>query len=242
MDFTTLYSTRIKANFDDDQAEILKTFLGKFTTKEGSVVNLTNYYRGLPVSYPAKILGVERGNLDLDVNVQQAVAMESDRYTLIRSTLFPDPIVAQVQYINVKKHVASLSKLCFVEILAEKRGAVRLNLDPPVKITLQSQDQVIDGELVDLSLQGIAVTVDNFFTLESGTEMSAKFMLPDPVLLKQTLFKVPSMLVDIAGSGSPYRYKLKIFPEKHQEQLMSRYIFQRQVEIIRGLKEDADIG
>jgi len=240
MDFTSLYSTRIQTTFDDDQAGILKTFLEKHTAKDGMNVKLTNYYMGLPITYPAKILGVERGNLDLDVNQQQAIAMASDHYTLIRSPLFPHPIAAHVQYVNIKKHLASLTKLCFVEVLAEKRAAVRLNLEPPVRATIRYEDQEITGGLVDISTQGIAIKMDTYVKLETGVEMSVKFMLPDPVLMKQTLIKVPAMLVDIAGSASPYRYRFRISPEKHQEQLISRYSFQRQVEIIRSLKELAD--
>lgn len=237
MDFTSLYSTRIQTNFDDDQAGILATFLAKHTTKDGSKVSLTNYYRGLPLIYPATILGVDQGNLDLDVNPQQAVAIASDHYTLIRSNLFHHPIVAHVQYVNVKKHVVSLNKLCFVEVLAEKRAAVRLNLEPPVHATIQCHDQGITGNLVDISTQGLAITVDELVELEIGAEMSVRFMLPDAVLMKQTLVKVPATLVDIVGSASPYRYRFRITPEKHQEQLISRYSFQRQVEIIRVLKE-----
>lgn len=240
MDFTSLYSTRIQTTFDDDQAAIYKAFLEKHKTKEALTVNLTNYYRGLPVNYPATILGVENGNLDLDVNPQQAIAMASDHYTLIRSTLFPNPIVAHVQYINVKRHMASLNKFCFVDVLAEKRAAVRLNLDPPVRATIMHGDQGIAGNLVDISTQGIAITVDDSVTLEIGAEMPVKFMLPDSVLMKQTLVKVPATLVDVAGDASPYRCRFMISPEKHQEQMISRYIFQRQVEIIKNLKETPD--
>ncbi len=240
MDFTNLYSTRIQNTFDDDQADILKTFLDKYTTKDGSKVILTNYYNGLPVSYPATILGVERGNLDLDVNPQQAIAMASDHYTLIRSPFFTHPIVAHVQYINVKKHVASLFKLCFVEVLAEKRNAVRLNLEPPIRATIQYGDQAIEGFLVDISTQGIAVTMEKYVLLEDEAEMSIKFMLPDSVLLKKTLLKVPATLIAIVGNSSPYRYRFSISPDNHQEQMLSRYIFQRQVEIIRDLKETKD--
>jgi len=240
MDFTSLYSTRIQATYDDDQAAILKTFLENYATKNGSKVNLTNYYGGLPITYPATILGVERGNVDLDVTPQQAVAIASDRYTLINSKLFPYSIVAHVQYVNIKKHTVSLNKLSFVEVLAEKRAAVRLTLDPPVRATLQYEDQAIAAFLVDISTQGIAVTMDDFVMLETGAEMSVKFMLPDPVLMKQTLIKVPATLVDIVGNASPYRYRFRISPEKHQEQLISRYSFQRQVELIRDLKEESE--
>lgn len=240
MDFTSLYSTRIQTTFDVDQTTIFNTFLEKHTTKEGSQVKLTNYFNGLPVIYPATVLGVEHGNLDLDVNPQQAIAMASDHYTLIRSRLFPDPIVAHVQYVNVRKHLATLNKLCFVEVLAEKRAAIRLNLDPPVNATIQYGDLRVVGDLMDISTQGLAIKVDEYIEMGVGSDMMVRFMLPDPVLMKQTLINVPATLVDIVGTASPYRYRFRILPEKHQEQLISRYSFQRQVEIIRGLKESTE--
>lgn len=239
MDFTTLYSTRIQTTLDDDQAAILKIAHDK-CAKGGLKVSLTNYYMGLPITYPATIVGVERGNLDLDVSPQQAVAIATDHYTLIRSDAFPFPVVAHVQYINIKKHAASLNRLCYVEVLAEKRTAVRLNLDPPIRATIQFEEHNIVGGLVDISTHGLAVLVDDYVELASGTDMIVKFMLPDPVLQKHTLVKVPATLVGIGESASPYRYKFRIAPEKQHEQLISRFSFQRQVEIIRGLKDSSD--
>ena len=241
MDFTSLYSTRVQATYDDDQVAILKNFRDKFTTKEGSKVVITNYFKGLPITYPAIILGVERGNLDLDVHPQQAVAIASDHYTLIRSNLFPFPIVAHVQYVNIKKHVVSLNKLGFVDVLAEKRTAVRLKLDPPVQATIQNGDQVIDGAVLEISIQGIAVEVDHYVLVEAGADILVKFMLPDPVLMKQSLVEMPATLVEIVGDTAPYCYKFRISPGKHQEQLISRYSFQRQVEIIRNLKDRIEL-
>ena len=268
MDFTSLYSTRIQNSFDDDQADIFKAFIGNQTVKDGSKVNLINYFKGLPIMSTATILGVDHGNLDLDVNPLQAVAISIDRYTLIRSKLFPFPLAARVLYVNIKKHMVSLNKLSYIEILAEKRAAVRVDLEPPLRGTILCGDQVVVGELMDISLQGIAMEVKEFVPLENGSELSIKFMLPDLALMKkalmhhqslanqasddqalsgqgqplikQTLIKVPATLVTIEGDGSPYRYKFRIKPEKHQEQLIARYSFNRQVEIIHGLKELID--
>lgn len=240
MDFTTLYRTQIQTTFDDDLAQILETFQEKGKTKETAKVSLTNYYKGLPIIYPATVLAVERGNLDLDVSPQQAVAIESDHYTLIRSKLFPHPIVAHAQYVNIRKHIVSLNKLCFVEVLAEKRTAVRLVLDPPVKTSVLCAGEAIDGHLVDISIHGAAVLVDFYAEIPEGAEMSLEFLLLDPVLHSETVVKVPASLVEIAGDASPYRYKFRISPEKHLEQLISRYSFHRQVEIIRALKDVAD--
>ena len=240
--------------------------VGNQTVKDVSKVNLINYFKGLPIMSTATILGVDHGNLDLDVNPLQAVAISIDRYTLIRSKLFPFPLAARVLYVNIKKHMVSLNKLCYIEILAEKRAAVRVDLEPPLRGTILCGDQVVVGELMDISLQGIAIEVKEFVPLENGAELSIKFMLPDLALMKkalmhhqslanqtsddqeapgqplikQTLIKVPASLVAIEGDGSPYRYKFRIKPEKHQEQLIARYSFNRQVEIIHGLKELID--
>jgi hypothetical protein len=161
--------------------------------------------------------------------------------------------------------MATLNKLCYIEILAEKRAAVRVELDSPLRVSMMFNDQVVDGMLLDISTQGIALEVKEYLNLERGSEMTVKFMLPDlahkkqqllhhPLihpaeshkdehhkpLIKQTLIRVPATMVDIEGSGSPYRYKLKIMPEKHQEQLISRFSFHRQVEIIHFLKDQID--
>jgi len=240
MDFTSLYSTRIQKTFDDDQAEILETFLQKAVSKEAAKVTLINYHKGLPIMYPAKVMAVDHGNLDLDVHPQQAVVIDSDRYTLIRSKLFPFAIAAHVQYVNIKKHAVSLNKLCYVEILAEKRNAVRLSLDPPVQASVLHEGQEIVGSLVDISVQGLAMMIDHYLQMETGTEIEILFPLPDLVLQKDVSMKLAAKLIEIEGQASPYRCRFKLFPDKQQEQALSRYVFQRQVAVIHELKEIVD--
>ncbi|MEI6205149.1 MAG: PilZ domain-containing protein [Desulfuromonadales bacterium] len=236
MDFTSLYTTHVKSSFDDDQAEILKIFNDNLLSKEDLKVTIINYFKELPIVYPATVVAVERGSLDLDINPQQAVAIASDRYTLIRSKLFTHEIAGHVQYVNIKKHAVTLNKLCYVEVLADKRTAVRLGLDPPVQATICCGDQKFSGELLDISVQGLAISIVNFLDLESGTEVSVEFILLDPVLLNQTPVTISARLVAVEGDSSPYRCKFRIAPDKHQEQLIARFSFQRQVEIIRSLK------
>jgi len=247
MEPNSFYSTRIQTSFDEDQADIFKVFLANQKSKDGSKVSLINYFKGLPITSAARILGIEHNNLDLDVEPLQAVAISMDRYTFIRSKLFPFPLAASVLYVNIKKHMVTLSKLCYIELHAEKCAAVRVDFDPTLPATMQYDDQTVEGELLDISLHGVALQVKEFRQLESGTEMLIKFMLHDLEKLKQTpkeqqseikqhLIMLPARLVAIAGSSSPYRYKFRIDLGKHQEQLISRYSFHRQLEIIHGLK------
>jgi len=240
MDFTSLYSTRIQISYDDDQADILKIFLEKAVSKEAAKVTLINYHKGLPIMYPATVVAVERGNLDLDVHPQQAVVINDDRYTLIRSKLFPFAIAAHVQYVNIKKHAVSLNKLCYVEILAEKRNAVRLDLDSPAQASIFHEGREIVCKLTNISVQGFAVTFDHYVQIEAESDVSIQFLLPDLVLQNQVMMDLPATLVAVDGYASPYLGRFKMSPDKQQERLLSRFVFQRQVEVIHGLKEVAD--
>ena len=99
MTSTDLYSTRIQKNFDDDQAEILALLEANLNKP----LKLINYYKGIPLSYPATIASISRGVVDLDVQEMQAFTIEQARSTFIRSPLFKHDLFAQAQYVNVKK-------------------------------------------------------------------------------------------------------------------------------------------
>ncbi|HIJ95591.1 MAG TPA: hypothetical protein HPP94_07620 [Desulfuromonadales bacterium] len=241
MDYTSLYSSCIKKSFNEDLTDIMGILRTAKKSRDAATFTLINYFKGLPISYPATLLGVEGSNLDLDIHPQQAAAISTDHYTMVRSRLFTHPLIAHVQYVNIKKHVVSLNKFSYVNILAEKRAAVRLDLDHSVAISLLfDTNQHLRGLLDNISIQGFAIKVAEFVQIDSGTDMAASFTLTDPVLLKDVPIDIPVTLVEIKGDRSPYTYTFKAFPAKHQEQLLSRFVFQRQVEIIRILKETVD--
>jgi hypothetical protein len=239
MDSTSIYSTRVVKSFDEDQAEIFATLKSALAGKKLPPLKLMNYFKGLPLIYAATVESVEHGILDLDVQPQQAVAMAADHYTLIRCKLFPHDIAAHVQYVNVPRHAASLSKLRFVEIMAERRSSVRLELAHPTQAAFTFQGQDMHGKLSDISTSGAAINIDDYLDMPPGSETILRLTLPD--LAQNTLIpiKVEASLVHIEGHASPYSYCFTIHPEKLLEQQLSRYIFQRQIEIIRDLKDAA---
>jgi hypothetical protein len=241
MDYTNLYISRIKKSFNEDLTDIVSILRAAKKSRDVAKFTLINYFKGLPISYPATLLSVDGGNLDLDIHPQQAAAISCDHYTLVRSKLFTHTLITHVQYVNIKKHVVSLNKFAYVDIQAEKRAAVRLDLDYSVPVSLLfDTDQHFSGNLVNISVQGLAINVLEFVPVDSGTDMTTSFTLTDPVLRKDVPINIPVTLVEIKGDRSPYTYTFKAFPAKHQEQLLSRFIFQRQVEIIRILRETVD--
>jgi hypothetical protein len=237
LDFSNLYSTRPDKSVDDDLALILETFRDRI--KKGTTgVKLVNYYHGLPLSFPAKLMSLDHGMLDLDVHPQQAVAIERDRYTFLRCDAFKWDICANIQYVNAQKRAATLTKFFFVEILAERRNAVRLILISPTdaSIGLNGPSQTY-GKLIDLSLNGLAIRTSDAPEYESGLETQIQFMLPNILQDTHTCINIQATFVRAIENEKSYLCKFAISLDKSLEQLISKYIFQRQVEIIQELRD-----
>lgn len=243
-DYTDLYSTRIQKSFDEDQADILSIIKGEIDKSFNLEVQLINYYRGLPVSYKAKVVGIDKNALDLDVAPEQAVAISTERYTLIRSKMFKYPILAKAQYVSVKHKAVSLRKLCYVEILAERRMHIRLALDPPIKAAFNSSSGIVRGKLIELSMGGAIMSVAQPVNEVTGEETILNIMVPDTEQGTVYNIKMPSIVVDVADGSNKVRYiRLSInADDRISDRVISKYLYHRQVDIIRELKEAVELG
>jgi hypothetical protein len=233
MDTADLFSTRIQKSFDDDQAEILSILKANPHAK----LKLINYYKGMPIAYPAFIVSVERGILDLEVKPEQAFAIEHSRSAFIRCPLFKYDVFARAQYANAKREAASFNRFSYAELVAEQRNFIRVVPDPYPHVQIHSSSGVIEGKVDDVSLTGVSVLIDYSCDLERGMELPINFVLknvehPEPINVK-----LPARLVAIKGDKLPREYKFAIDPGKTLEQQLSQYIIQRQIEIIKELKQ-----
>jgi hypothetical protein len=235
MNLADLYGTRVQTTYDEDHAEIFSIL--KANPKK--VLKLINYYKGLPLSYPAVVSSIDKGAVDLDVQAEQAFTIEQSRSTFIRSTLFKHDVLAQVLYVNIKKHAASFVKFSYVEIMAERRNFIRMTLEPSPVTTIESDDGTIEGSLYDLSLSGLNVMTHHYSPIATGSETSIRFILNSSEQNLNLNVNVPARLVDIKDDSPPYHYKFTICPDKLLERALSQYIFQRQIEVIREIKDAA---
>jgi len=233
MNISDLYSSRIEKTFDDDHAEILAIL--KAAPKKA--LKLINYYKGLPLSYPATINSVDRGILDLDVQQEQAFTIERNRSTFIRSPLLKHDVFAQAQYVNIKKKAATFIKFSYVEIMAERRNFIRMEPEPSPDTVIDSPLGAIKGNLYDISLSGLNIIVDQYYPLELNTETPIRFRLRDIEQRLDMKVNVSAQLIAIMSSSSPYSYKYIISPDKMLERNLSQYIFHRQIEIIKEIKD-----
>lgn len=241
MDTYYIYSTRIQKTYDEDIADILALFKQELQKRKSIEVRLINYHKGLQITYPALIVGIEKGTIELDVHPDQAVVMSTCRYTFLRSKLLKWDLYADVHYVNIKKRAASLRKFSYVEIMAERRNYLRLELDQLIVCLLKTSEKTIRGKLVEISVKGVCLQIDQSCSLEDGSDATLMFLLQNESQDVSYNIKVPAVQVGMFGESLPRYYRFEIFPDKQSERHIAQFMIQRQVEIIRKLKEASDI-
>jgi hypothetical protein len=235
MDINDLYSQRIKQTFDDDHAEIVSIL----HASQQIVLKLINYYKGLPLSYPAKIASFDRGTVGLEVKAEQAFVIEKCRSTFIRSTIFNHDVFAPVQYVSIKKQAAFFVKFSYVEIMAEHRNFVRIEPEPIADAVISSQIGRLDGKLYDISISGLCILIDHHCPIELNEEVLIMVTLINYELNEDFTIRIPAKLIGIKGDSAPYSYKFSTNIDRTLERQISKYIFQRQLEVMREIKDAA---
>ena len=238
MDLSSCYRTNIKKSLDEDRSLIISGFQDFVKRGVLTGIRLLNYYKGLPLSYPGTLVEVVQGDLELDVHKQQAVALEKNGYTFIKCDQFDSAIMAQAHNVNVRSMTASLRNFTFVQIMAERRSALRLELDPQTDVQVGHQGAALNGKIIELSMGGFSMRSADSCPIETGSEVSLQIMVPN--LLHNSLSKLETTATLVSTSKQDVWYisRFSLAENPQSEGLLSRFIFQRQVEIIRELKEN----
>lgn len=215
-----------------DSAEILDTLAAMQAGKLKNDLRLLNFYREVPVSYGAEVLTVEENHAELLVHQVQAVVIDHEKLTVLKSSHFPKDVVASVTYVNVEKSRVVLSNPGYAVVRADRRMSVRVQLGVSIDAAFAAPEHDgVQGRLHDMSLTGMSIDVAH----DPGIEVSQKGALTIP--LPAGSITVPASLLKVIRFDGACRLVFEIEPTRPQELGISQYIFQRQVEIIKELKD-----
>jgi hypothetical protein len=206
----------------------------------GKSFSFLNYYKEIPVSYDATLLSVENEMAEFELHEYQAKVINIDRKTLIYShkdSPVTEDIFGEAFYINVPKKRVILCKFAYSKIRSNLRRFVRVILDKSVEADLIVENDIITGYIKDISLGGASAIVTSCDLLTPGLEFNIFLKLPDISTGAIIEVGTSASIVKIVGEASPYTCIIEFHPEKHSQQQLSYYINQRQVEIIKELKE-----
>lgn len=268
-------------------AENLKeTFLRMAQDEKGT--NLLNVYKGVPLSFPAKIIEVGDAYIRVLTETHQMVSMYLEKSTLIQSGYLPNIVLAEVIELDIKKHLALLANFRFMQKGIGDRAEVRIEPKDPLPSELQVKEEqmMLKGELADISREGLGIYLDRelfsgkiihpnalldvMFTLpfefsqstdhaknQAGTGFYDRYARENirfnPVVGNSPKFqtgplhrrqsqpdiqvKAKVVNIHLEIGRDRYRIGMKMAPNSQAAMVISKFISQRQCEIIQEIRE-----
>lgn len=206
----------------------------------GKRFSFLNHYKEIPVSYDAKLLSVENEMAEFEVHEYQAKAINVEKKVLIyaqQANGLPDDVCGEAFYVNSAKKRVILCKFCYAKIRSNKRRFVRVRLERGVRADLVEGVDALAGSVIDLSIGGAAITFMSDDVPLPGSEHTLFLKLPGGYADSITEVGVSATVVNVFGEEAPHTCIFEFHPEKHSQQQIAYFINQRQVEIIKELKE-----
>ncbi len=224
--------------------EILKIF--RQIAYENRKVRLLNLYKGIPISYAASIVNIGEASVTVRTEKIQLVCMYLAKETHIQNVQFPHLVQASVVLVDAEKVNAMLSHFSYKP---ERFGELtQVNVQPasPIQgVMLSDQNVPVSGELADISLDGVAVIVEEKNispACHAGEDVRLRVQFPQKVLFEE---EDPTQTLELHGSIANIKSglpdgKCRIGVELHRDSParldLARFISLRQTELLREIR------
>ena len=227
------YQIVTHTNGKEDQAAILAILMEIKSGKKKNDLKLLNYYHEIPVSYSATIDLIDRDCIEVTLHQAQAAVLGLQKQTILKSEHFPDELSVHsyVEYINVRNCMAVLGRFAYASVRAERRNAVRVNIGILINAEFIADELSISGQLEDISLTGLAIST--FSPIPVGINNEGVINI---VLMGKSL-AIKAALLRSKELDNSHLHMFSIELDSKMEITVSQFIYSRQVEIIRELKD-----
>lgn len=196
-------------------------------------LKLLNYYHEVPISYAAKIDSIEIDSIEVTAHQAQSVVLGLQKQVLLTCSSFPQGLGVHcfVEYVNVKNCFAVLGRFAYASIRADRRNAVRVTTEGSLTATYTAGIQSLSGRADDISVSGVAI----------HSQQAAPAGMPQNGLIQFCIqnneLTLPATLIKSAKDDTVFIHTFSFEPDKDADKIISQFIYSRQVEIIRQLKE-----
>ncbi|MSN24275.1 MAG: PilZ domain-containing protein [Geobacter sp.] len=230
------YDKAVRGTEDEDKLVVLQFLSGMI----GQKFSFLNYYKEIPVSYDATLLSVENEMAEFAVHEYQAKVISFERKALIYShakSNLKEDIVGEAFYVSPARKRVVLCNFAYARIRSDMRRFVRVLLDRPVEADLIFEDEIIKGNVKDISLSGAAMSIMSSDSLVCGQVVTLLLSLPESGSNGIVKVAANATIIKTIGERAPFTCVIEINADKDTQLKIAHYINQRQVEIIRELKE-----
>jgi len=221
----------------DGQQTFIARFHELFSLSAGPGITLTNIYKEMPITHPASICEIKGRHLQLCTSELQLAAICQCKEVYIRSPHLDLPVLGRLDSIDIRRGVVQLSNFANAELQEGNRRTVRVRFRKPINVIIHSGTDRISGVIHDISLGGCCINTLVRHGLGESEEIQVELKLTDQTAGQLSCTRIPGGIVQIHGDAPPFKCVLSFRHTQQSEQFLSVFINQRQLEILKELRE-----
>jgi hypothetical protein len=212
----------------------------KQSHEKDAAVGLNNTFRGISVSYEARVIALHQDRATFDVHKYQAAAIALEKSTLITAPFLPKPVRARVASINNMS--VDLWNFTYLHRPVIKRERLRLQPDTPTQVTFTTDNQEFSGTLVDISINGMGILVDHPQPPPMGTLGQLRLTLAVFARTGEREIDLSGKVINQLHDPNGCRIGLLTYPDFEVEEVISKYLAHMQTKILHDLQWRSLIG
>ena len=229
------YEEQLRLLDRGEPGEILELLL-RISQQASHDLQFFNHYKEVPISSAAEVLYLFGNTLVCRSNPTQTRALKASRHTIIRSSRLGHDVYASAEY-DAETDEITLSEFSYVEVLPDSRNTLRVKIGGLFQVPMEAGTTTFTAKLKDLSLGGCALEVPDKSLLGNFTYFYLNLSLDLKNQPEAQKIRVMARLLRFESTEKPCRCILLFEHDRRSEDLIGRYIAQRQTEIIRELKD-----
>ncbi len=228
----------------DDQNGMILDNLSYIASQKRTVGLITNF-RGIPINLSASVIrsSPTTRKARLCVHHRQIISLKTADQILVQSDLFSDMVIADIDQVDLHSKIINLYNLRYVTGSMGNRKNVRVQPESPLHAEIvTSHGYNLLGEIIDISLDGLSIQLtndslpnDDLLTPQKPVEIRLGLPATDKNSIHDMVFQAE--IAYIKEGQQTYRIGLLTFLDGPDQQVMRRYIFDRQTAILNEIQQ-----
>lgn len=231
------YNDIIMVSIADDHDSIHGLLRNIHATDSSSEFNFLNIYKELPITSSGKIVEIKDNTIEFVTNATQFAAISEAGDVLVQSTFMNTSIIGRAEELDNRRMQVTLGRFTYAEAHVDKRNSVRVRLKLPMNVQMAVDANQVAGVIRDISLGGVCVATFAGDQLEKASTIHLLIKLLHSGTGQLVETQIPSRVARIEKSGVQTQCAMVFNHTAETEQVLSTFIYQRQLEIIKELKD-----
>lgn len=231
---TQAYRQMTLSSCHEDEKSIISFFKTLMEGVPKSTLKLLNIYKEIPIRNIATVVDVKASSVTFSTAPIQLAATELCAEAFIVPLYENYRVVAKLERVDFRHGMVTFNDFRYAEVMFDKRRSVRVRFKKPVNVVLDDAGVCTSGVIHDISLDGCCVSSHSarIFPGSHRLTVSLNFLDEDKIVT----LHIPAVIVR-SKSGLLRQHALMFHHTGETEKVLGGFIYRRQIEIIRELKE-----